>query len=308
MTPDELDNQLRSALGVETSPEQLARLERFWHAQSRAERRRRRLRGVAMAATVLVAVTVAWQSTRHADQVVAPLVEAPLPGREPTDYERLVFAVRTRKPIAPPRKALLSNDEKVKQQREAIERLGDSGDWNALPSLLESAENPDLRGDALAAIEQITGPDRLAEAAAQSRNGAVRTALYQRQLMGGSAAGIPGYLALVAHPATRNEALAAARSAGTRLPLEPLLGALDSSDKTTRLMAAMVLGDVNGPAVSAALIARVATTERAPVEAWVALLACPGPVVDQFLAEAARQPRMLGQVNNARAMWARMIP
>jgi hypothetical protein len=336
MTPDEFDNQLRAALGVETSPEQLARLERFWHAQSRGERRRRTLQVVAMAAAVLIAATVVWQSTRRADQAVAPqqqelattvpapvtprsepvaenqatLAAAPSASREPTGYERLVFAVRTRRPIDRERNQRARTDRGTNREdeRQLIAQLSDRREASALPELLRIARNPDLRDEALAAVEQIVGVDRLAEVAVQSRDSAVRTALYERLLTANSFVAIPNYLALVASPATRAEALSAARTTGERLPLEPLLRELDSSDKTTRLAAAMVLGDVNGSTVSAALIARVSTTDRAPVEAWVALLACRGPAVDQFLAEATRQPRMLGQVNNARALWARMVP
>ncbi len=66
----------------------------------------------------------------------------------------------------------------------------------------------------------------------------------------------------------------------------------------------MVLGHVNGPAVSEALIARVSQAGRAPVEAWVALLACRGEAADRFLAAAQQQPHTLGQVNNARMYWA----
>jgi hypothetical protein len=312
MTPEDLDNQLRAALGVETSPEQLARLERFWHAQSRAERRRRTLQVVAM----LVAATVAWQSTRRAEQPVAPRPQelatadpapvAPRPepiveneqtlaaahtsGREPTEYERLVFAIRTRRPIDRERNQRVRTDGGTarEEDRQLIAELAYRREASALPELLRFARHPDLRADALAAVERI--------------------ALYERLLTANSFVAIPNYLALVASPGTRAEALSAARTTGERLPLEPLLRELDSSDKTTRLAAAMVLGDVNGPAVSAALIARVSATDRAPVEAWVALLACRGPAVDQFLAAARRQPRMLGQVNNARALWARMVP
>jgi hypothetical protein len=332
MTPEDLDNQLRAALGVETSPEQLARLERFWHAQSRAERRRRTLQVVAM----LVAATVAWQSTRRAEQPVAPRPQelatadpapvAPRPepiveneqtlaaahtsGREPTEYERLVFAIRTRRPIDRERNQRVRTDGGTarEEDRQLIAELAYRREASALPELLRFARHPDLRADALAAVERIVGVDRLTDVAAQSRDPVVRTALYERLLTANSFVAIPNYLALVASPGTRAEALSAARTTGERLPLEPLLRELDSSDKTTRLAAAMVLGDVNGPAVSAALIARVSATDRAPVEAWVALLACRGPAVDQFLAAARRQPRMLGQVNNARALWARMVP
>ena len=69
-----------------------------------------------------------------------------------------------------------------------------------------------------------------------------------------------------------------------------------------------MLGHVNGPAVSTALIARVSQPERRRSRPGSPCLACRGDAVDQFLAQAARRPQMLGQVNNARAYWARMMP
>lgn len=236
-------------------------------------------------------------------------VEAPSGGRAPTDYERLLFAAQTSVPLDPQQALLvrLSRATDDGEKRQVAKVLGERGAWDAVPALLRLAEQSALRDDALAAVERIVGVDRLAEAAAQARSAAVRTALYGRLLAADSDATLRGYLALVAHPASRIEALAAAHQT-KELPLDALLHALEAGDETMRLSAALVLGDVDGPAVSQALLTRVSQTQRAPVEAWVALLGCRGAAVDRFLAQAAREPRMLGQVNNARALWARMIP
>jgi hypothetical protein len=111
----------------------------------------------------------------------------------------------------------------------------------------------------------------------------------------------------VADEVTRGEALAAARATAD-LPIDSLVPLMDAANSSVRLAAARVLGHVNGPQVSRALIARVTQSDRAPVEAWMALLVCRGPAVDQFLGQAMHQPRLLAQVNNARAYWARMTP
>jgi hypothetical protein len=43
-------------------------------------------------------------------------------------------------------------------------------------------------------------------------------------------------------------------------------------------------------------------------EAWMALLACRGEKAEAFVAYAARQPEMLGRLNNARVQLTYMIP
>jgi hypothetical protein len=327
MTPDEFDKQIRAALSVEASTDQMARLERFWFMRSRAERRRRMVRVAALAATLLVATTTWLITSRMAsrteqpatprqedlatatDVIESPTTDAPVAGRAPTDYERLLFAARTSQPTDP-QQALLARLNRATddgEKRQVAKLLGERGAWDAVPALLRLAEQSAVRDDALAAVERIVGVDRLAEAATQSRHAAVRAALYERLLASESEAALGGYLALVANPASRNEALAAARQA-EKLPLESLLHALEVGDQSVRMSAALVLGDVDGPAVSEALIARVSQSARAPIEAWVALLGCRGAAVELFFAQAAREPRMLGQVNNARALWARMIP
>jgi hypothetical protein len=318
MSPDEFDNQIRAALDVEVSTDQVARLERFWYERSRTERRRRMVGVAALAATLLVATTtwlLASRTNRHGappDKDLAQAtrtIESPTAGRAPTDYERLLFAAQTSQP-SDPQEALLARLRRATddgEKRQVAKMLAERGAWDSVPALLRLAEQSALRDDALAAVARIVGVDRLAEAAAQSRSAAVRTALYGRLMSAESDTALRSYLMLVANPASRNEALAAARQAGN-LPLEALLRALETDDKSVRMSAALVLGDFDGPAVSEALIARVSQAQRAPVEAWVALLACRGAAVDQFLAEAALEPRMLGQVNNARALWARMIP
>jgi hypothetical protein len=131
MNDEDFDHQIRTILDVQPSAEQLARLERFWMEQSRADYlRRRRWRGAALAAAILAVVAISiWQmrSVPRPVQVTggtvpdAPIVrhqvfpahsEPALPidlqqqedsfaaGREPTAYERLVFSIRRREPAA----------------------------------------------------------------------------------------------------------------------------------------------------------------------------------------------------------------
>jgi hypothetical protein len=69
----------------------------------------------------------------------------------------------------------------------------------------------------------------------------------------------------------------------------------------------MVLGHLNGPRIARLLVDRVTQQPEVGVEAWIAILACRGPVAEEFLAYATRQPQLLSHVNSARVRWARII-
>jgi hypothetical protein len=272
--------------------------------------------------------------------------ESPSLGRLPSAYERVVFAAQTRNRVdaeqlelaarvdaaierlatsadataaeasgelagSGPRgeRLLLARLRRASpaQRRAIIELLAVHGTSESLPALVQAAEQPALRAAALAAVERLSGGAKLADAVGLARGPVVRRELLTRLLADGSNAALLGFLSLAAHGAMRDDALAAA-SASSTLPVNALMRLLEDDDRGVRLAAASVLGSVGGSQVSAALIARLSQPERAPVEAWVALLARRGPRVEQFLARASAEPRLLGQVNNARAYWARFIP
>ena len=135
----DVDRQIREALDVEAPAAQLDRLERFWHAQSRAVRRRQFVRrtagwAAAVAAVILVGSIISlhqYQQIKekndvaiHNDRHIDPVEDNPKPelkdvvtdevaaapskgeddslsaGRPPTPYERLFFAARSRHPIS----------------------------------------------------------------------------------------------------------------------------------------------------------------------------------------------------------------
>ena len=132
----------------------------------------------------------------------------------------------------------------------------------------------------------------------------MRTAIYQRLLQNEST--IDAYLDLVRDQRMSDEVLSVAETLN-QPTIRALLTRLDSEDQVTRLAAALVLGQANGPAVSQALITFVAEHPTEHTEAWIALLACRGPQVDQFLAYAAYRPKLLGPMNRARVYWARLV-
>ncbi len=378
MNHDELDQQIRAALHVEPSPEQIARLECFWERQSRADRRRRMRPAMALAASILLAVTLSarlWlpAPTPQPTQTKQPATHASVPtavepsrpdapptwadqpsphdalsaGRPPTAYERLFFAVRTGKPVASAqstmgiatidrliqqltqdptasaeqlavsagltpanaemlllRRLQRSNDD---DQRAILQLLVVCGSPASTPALLELGRREAFREQALVTLERIVGVERLADAVAQTTDSHVRRALIRRLLTSGDDLALRGYLSLLHDEATRGEALAVA-DAVPQLPLTSLLALFEDEEKTVRLSAAMVLGHVNGPEVTKALISLVIQEPSGPTEAWIALLACRGELAEQFLAYATFRPQLLGRVNNARVQLARMIP
>ena len=171
---DDLDQQIKAALQVEQSPQQVARLTDFWQQQSRSEIRRRHIRRVAALATAIaamVAVSVSvrlWRQepTQHPLEVNRPtaavavtpnsihddapqrdvpqrdvpqrdvpqrdvpqrdVVDKPTieekslsAGRPATTYERFLFAVHTRKPVAQRRPSVVAMVATVDK---AIEQL-----------------------------------------------------------------------------------------------------------------------------------------------------------------------------------------
>ena len=267
-------------------------------------------------------------------------------GREPTPYERIMFTVQSRQAEAAESSRLVGAIDAAiaqlaanpaaaaadqfaeasplqsaetepmllqrlsradpSQTRAIVQLLAECGTRRSTPALLKMARQESLRPAALAALEKIVGLTSLAEVAQQTGDRPVRRAIVQRLLTADSDAALRAYLSLVPNPSTRSDALATADAIPTP-PTAALLALLKDQDKQARLSAAMVLGHMNGPQVTAALIAIVTEEPAAPAEAWLALLACRGESADRFLAVASQHPQMLGQVNNARMTWARMV-
>jgi hypothetical protein len=372
MNSDDLDRQLKAALGAQPSTEQAARLIAFWRQRSRTERRRRRMvHATALAATLLTAVAASrWLVRARAPEPATVAEQAPtsptpqdspsptvvrIPheirdprsaGRSPTAYEQAVFAAVTRTSVDVHARALgvevdslierLAADpganagERARaasladrgaenillrrlsraephERRAIVQLLAACGSARCAPALLDVARRDQLRPDALAALEQILGVDSLAQVVPMTHHREVRAALLQRLLTANSPVALRNFLQIASNRALRPVALAAAMSC-PEFPVESLLASLEDENKQIRLAAAIVLGHVDGPQVAQSLIAIASRRDGAPVEAWVALLACRDAAADRFLAQASIEPRWLGQVNNARVYWARFIP
>jgi hypothetical protein len=266
-------------------------------------------------------------------------------GREPTAYEALMFTAQVRRDEAAKTSlATKSLDAAIEQLAAdptlAVDQLAEAARLNSadvesallrrLPranqadavamirlldrfgtdrsaaALMVAAREPSLRSQAIDALERIGGEDGLVAAIFQSNNSDVRRAIVVRLLGNGAESSLRRCLAMVGVASIRADVLAAADALESP-PTSQLLAMLKDDDQATRLSSAIVLGHMNGPQVTAGLIAIVTEDPAAPPEAWLALLACRDESAVRFLADAALHPRLLGQVNNARMTWARMV-
>ena len=144
------------------------------------------------------------------------------------------------------------------------------------------------------------GTEGLASAAQQSDDASVRNAIYRRLWEDADALDV--CLAIVQNDVLRDEVLAALDEVAPPL-LDALLARLDAEEPEMRLAAALVLGHANGPVVTESLIGIVSENPACNSETWIALMACRGPHIDQFLEFAMGQPRLLGSLNRARVYW-----
>lgn len=363
----DVDRQIRDALRVEPSIEQVERLERFWHEQLNSTAPDRRVRfhrpvlWAAGAAAAVVAVACLTTGLRSRMPVGSPVVRQdagadkksptvapslstgrvavavpapverpratfPRAGREPTAYERILFAARSPVPLdvdpAGDRIAAASAGAKVHPGvmggspavarrdsggRDASHTLNGGRDGATGDSLAVHAES----GQAKPSTERPLAPDQLVYLIRTASHPRRRAELLQQLLASDSDAATDCYLELVDDPATRREAIAAAEVVSGPL-LERLLERLEDKDRRVRLAAAIVLARADGPEVAAALVELVTRDASPPsddarrTEAWMALVACRDRRTHEFLAYASVQPRLLRHLNRARVQWERM--
>jgi HEAT repeat protein len=266
-------------------------------------------------------------------------------GRPPTTYERLIFSIRRRDSVAassPALTATLDNliDQLVRdpgadakqrlassnlpagdaerillrrltrstdeKKHAALRLLAQCGSPRSMPALLRLGRRAEFRDAAVATIEQIVGIEGLRGVVDETSHTGLQMALIRRLLVANSEAALGSYLSLVETSDTRAVALAVADEHQDP-PVDKLLTFLDHEEESVRISAAVVLGHINGPDVAKSLVERVTQNPEADVEAWIAILACRGPVAEEFLAYATRQPQLLAHVNSARVRWARIV-
>ena len=261
MNDQELDNLLRDALHAEPPAVQLHRLEHFWRVRAAADRRRRNLRSTALAACLLAlagaAISVNLIPHRQgppqqaASELLRP-IEAPA-----KPFQRAVAdAAREpagRAPQAPPRPdvQLASGVKFAGRPATAYETL-----MFRMSAARSAGREPTVAVQAVDAVledlESRVGVAGLS-LAAPGADAALQSAIMRRLLSADDEAALRGYLSLIANDRTRTAALAAAATARNP-PAATLLRLLRDEHRSVRTSAAMALGRINGPQVTAALI------------------------------------------------------
>ncbi len=299
MNNPQLDDRIRQALPVEPSAEQLARLEHYWRRHSSPRKRRWPL--AAAAATIAAVGLVAWWIAHVPSEAPRSAIVKNHPQPRPPRTNPPPLHVQAPPPVTHPMQIAVASP----REATAYEPL-----FFAVQTgrSRHQANKPDAAAIAASidAIEKQGGVAGLIANAQAARDRSLRAAAYDRLLTPGRDDGLHAYLSLVADERTRTEALMAITRAKDQ-PVDELLKILAADDRTTRLAAALVLGQINTPEVAEKLIARVTSAESSS-EAWIALFACRNPTADRFLAAASQQPRLLGHLNYARIQWTQLMP
>lgn len=184
--------------------------------------------------------------------------------------------------------------------------LAAHGTERSVPALLELALDRTVGDEALATIEQIVGVDRWVEAARQTPDKRLHRLIAKRLVTADSPPALLAFLSLVGDEDLRSDAIEAALEV-PELPVAQLIELLDHQQEPVRLAAAVALGRINRCEMTEALIDRVNNRPSRSKEAWLALLTCRCDAADRFLARAGQDPRLLGQLNNARLRWVGVI-
>ncbi len=283
-----LDRLVQQALDDEPDQVTLARLQRFWrHESAKTPPARWRAPLVAAAAALAVAVGLSTprrpQAPDQANQIVPeeiltnpveeevihPVTVPPdtFASRPPTPFERVAFIAMTS---------------------------------HRKPRSIAPAEQPAAVEDQVAQLLSHTPPagprDLIAIGAGKEAYGVLLSQPDNEQAL-------RLYLEAMTIESQREAALAALREAKSP-PIDGLLALLQDDDRATRRLAALALGTRNGPEVTRRLIAIVSQQNPRNAEAWLALDTCRGDLAHSFLAEASRQPKLLGYFNAARVRWS----
>jgi hypothetical protein len=273
------------------------------------------------------------------DSSYAPLPAAGLP---PTTFQRALFAARSRSDRPQPgqlaelltelvdespsiaQSRILSETNwtaqhlKTRLERElfglprglqpmAIALLGQVGGKDSIPALQRLGKQPHTREPAARALLRITEyadmPALLKCAPAE----AAASLLLTDPQFSSDPRPLHAYLSLVYQPSTRAAALASLASVHEP-PIDRLMSLLDAEEKPARVAAALALGKLGGPEVTERLIRLVTSDHRRHAEAWLAVVQCRGPLADQFLSLAARDPLLLGHYYAALIRQQQVMP
>lgn len=331
-TDQTLDRLIGEALNVPNDRLAVERLQRTW-IRKRRRRRRRYTAGLATAASLLLLLS--WVAVddpdpvasnpvdspdRPTDQFASARVPAELPlnppdstpspivAREPTAYERMIFAARSRLPSPASQSTLVNGDVAAFVDRLLVDsgdalmaRVQNSSDlrsevvWELLQRMGDAQTDDNLPQ----LLEEIVGIDQFTRLILTSQATVVRTRLIEHLLASDAPAATEASQEL-SNDRSTSRLVASTIAQADALSDELLLALLDHTSKPVRVAAALRLGHECSAEVTRALIERVATEPADSPGAWMALLASSDATAQDFLNYAERQPRLLGYYNYAR--------
>lgn len=192
------------------------------------------------------------------------------------------------------------------EQTATLRALAACGTPRSIPAILRSAQRGASLEQVLQTVEAISGIAGVSHVAENTSDVPLRIAAIERLLKFDSDAAQLAFLKLVRNESTRTVSLTTV-DRDDHPPVDALLKLLDHEEKWIRQSSAMVLGHVNGPDITRALIARVTERPSESAEAWGALMECRGAMAAEFLDYASRRPQLLGHLNSARLQWIQSI-
>ena len=184
----------------------------------------------------------------------------------------------------------------VAQQMAALNVLGCIGSEASTPLVLYASLHPSLHQPAIRAMIEIGDAETLARLTPKEADAELQEQMLAALLARGECRAVAAYLDLVTRPGLEGRPLAAL-SRVKRPPVEMLFQFLAGPQFSRRLAAALVLGRLDGPAITRRLM-QLAAGGGNRQEAMVALLACSNEEATQFV-NTARQNVLFAGVLSA---------
>ncbi len=193
----------------------------------------------------------------------------------------------------------------VPQQTAALDILGRIGSEASMPLALYASLNPRLHRPAVQALAEVGDAETLARLAPKETDGQLQEELLAALLARGECRAVAAYLDLVTRPGLNGRPLAAL-SRVERPPVEMLFQFLEGPQVSRRLAAAVVLGRLDGPAITQRLI-RLAGGGATHQEAMVALLASSNEEATQFVQNARQNLLLAGVLSAANSRYQSLV-
>jgi hypothetical protein len=185
----------------------------------------------------------------------------------------------------------------LEQQAAAIDVLGCIGSEASTPLLLRASLQAALHGPAIRAIGKIGDAETIARLVPKEADAELQEEMLAALLGRGEPRAVAAYLDLVTRPGLEGRPMAALARV-EQPPVEMLFQFLAGPKLSRRLAAALVLGRLDGPAITPRLI-QLAAGGASRQEAMVALLASDNEDAIRFVQNARRSTLLAGVLSAA---------